>query len=258
MTAELFVIAILLPLVLGAVLGWLGGLLGIGGGILAIPVLVMGFGLPQQLAQGTALVMIVPNVLLGFWRYQQRNRQPLRGIAVIAIVALMSTWPAARLAVLIDPRLLMIGFATFLFGLSVYFLWGAKKPVPAIDAPGRVSDRWLPGVGLLGGTLSGLFSVGAAIVTTPLLVNLFGRTQSVAQGISLAVVIPGAFLSLSVYSHAGMVNWTTGLALAAGGMSTVSSGVSWAHRLPEKVLRRSFAVMLLLTAVTMIAKGGFA
>ena len=66
-------LSLLGPLLLGAVLGGIGGLLGIGGGIIAIPVLAMGFGMEQQLAQGTALVMITPNVLIAFWRYISPN-----------------------------------------------------------------------------------------------------------------------------------------------------------------------------------------
>ena len=57
-----------LYLVLGGVLGTLGGLFGIGGGLIAIPVLGVFFGLDQQIAQGTALVMVVPNVMLALWR----------------------------------------------------------------------------------------------------------------------------------------------------------------------------------------------
>lgn len=63
-----------LNVLLGLALGTLGGLFGIGGGLIAIPVLGVLFGLDQQLAQGTALVMVVPNVLLAIWRYHQRNR----------------------------------------------------------------------------------------------------------------------------------------------------------------------------------------
>ena len=53
---------------LGLALGALGGLFGIGGGLIAIPVLGLWFGLDQQLAQGTALVMAVPNVFLALYR----------------------------------------------------------------------------------------------------------------------------------------------------------------------------------------------
>ena len=58
---------------LGVVLGALGGMLGIGGGLVAIPILGALYGMDQHLAQGTALVMILPNVLTGFWRYHQRT-----------------------------------------------------------------------------------------------------------------------------------------------------------------------------------------
>lgn len=53
---------------LGLVLGWVGGIFGIGGGLLAILALIWFFGMDQQMARGKALIMIAPNVLLGFWR----------------------------------------------------------------------------------------------------------------------------------------------------------------------------------------------
>ena len=68
-------------LFLGAVLGSVGAMMGIGGGLIAIPVLAWVYGMDQQLAQGTALVMIVPNVLIGFLRYRQRNHINLRSTA---------------------------------------------------------------------------------------------------------------------------------------------------------------------------------
>ncbi|PKO33192.1 MAG: hypothetical protein CVU34_14255 [Betaproteobacteria bacterium HGW-Betaproteobacteria-7] len=247
--------ALLMPLLMGAALGWVGGLLGIGGGIIAIPVLTMGFGMSQQLAQGTALVMITPNVLLAFWRYHQRNPLPLKTIGLLGAAALLATWPAARLAVLLDSRVLMICFAVFLVGLSLYFLWGSRRAAPAVDPSKAWNERWLPGVGVISGFFSGLFSVGAGIVAAPILVRCFAKRQAVAQGIALAVVVPGSLVSLSIYGQAGMVNWQSGLLLAVGGMTTVSSGVAWAHRLPERRLRRVFAVMLLITAGLMIRAG---
>src|SRR5712691_2770944 len=57
---------------LGAAVGIAGGLFGVGGGVIVIPLLGMLYGLDQQVAQGTTLVMVAPNVMLGFWRYRQR------------------------------------------------------------------------------------------------------------------------------------------------------------------------------------------
>jgi uncharacterized protein len=63
---------------LGGAAGLLGGLFGVGGGAIAIPLLGLLYQLDQQTAQGTTLVMVVPNVLLGFWRYRQRVGVDLR------------------------------------------------------------------------------------------------------------------------------------------------------------------------------------
>lgn len=76
-------IEIVMFVLLGAAMGTLGGLFGIGGGLVAIPALGVLFGLDQQLAQGTALLMVLPNVLLALWRYNQRNRILLRNALML-------------------------------------------------------------------------------------------------------------------------------------------------------------------------------
>src|SRR5262245_11116018 len=83
---------------LGAACGIAGGLFGVGGGVIAIPLLGMLFALDQQTAQGTVLVMVVPNVLLAFWRYRQRFGVDLRMAATIGLSALAATYPVARFA----------------------------------------------------------------------------------------------------------------------------------------------------------------
>ena len=83
-----------LNLLLGLALGTLGGLFGIGGGLIAIPALGVLFGLDQQLAQGTALVMVVPNVLLALWRYHQRNRIDWRHALLLGLSSFALAWVA--------------------------------------------------------------------------------------------------------------------------------------------------------------------
>ena len=236
---------------LGAVLGGVGGLVGIGGGIIVIPILGLYFGMSQQMAQGTALVMVTPNVVVAVWRYRQRHPMPLKSVALLGLTTLATTWPAARLAVLMDSHVLSACFAVFLIGLSGYILWSNRAAAPSVDPAGAWNDRHLPWLGLLSGCFAGLFSVGAGIVATPILVRYFGKRQAMAQGIALAVVLPGSLLALATYAHAGQVDWTTGALLGIGGIATISYGVALAHRLPERRLRRFFAVMLLGTAALM-------
>jgi uncharacterized membrane protein YfcA len=87
---------------LGGMAGLLGGLFGVGGGFLVIPLLGFFYGMDQQTAQGTALVMVVPNVLWAFSRYQRRFGVDLRMAATIAGSALIAAYPIARLATGLD------------------------------------------------------------------------------------------------------------------------------------------------------------
>lgn len=244
--------AFLLPLLLGALLGGVGGMLGIGGGIIAIPVLTLFFGMSQPLAQGTALVLMMPNVLIGFWRYHQRNPFPLRTAVLIGVASTVTTFPAAHLALAIDPLLLKAGFAVFLIWLAAYTFYRSTAKAMQQAASEPWPERYLPAVGIVGGLFAGLFSVGAGIVAAPILVRGFGKRQAVAQGLALALVVPGAVVALATYSQAQQVDWPVGLPLALGGMCTVSWGVALAHRLPEARLRRLFAGLMLVTAGLMI------
>ena len=60
-------------LAVGGAIGFSGGVVGIGGGLIAIPLLGLVLGYPQQAAQGTALVMVLPAVLLTVRKYHQRS-----------------------------------------------------------------------------------------------------------------------------------------------------------------------------------------
>ena len=124
--------------VLGAALGGVGGLLGIGGGLLAIPVLALWFGIDQSMAQGTALVMIVPNVLLAFYRYRQHHAIPLSRALGLGGIAMLASYPAARLAVGLDHHTLQWVFFGFLLGLCDYLCWVVARPPRAHAPPPRV------------------------------------------------------------------------------------------------------------------------
>jgi uncharacterized protein len=116
------VVDLALYLVLGVALGTVGGLFGIGGGLIAIPVLGVFFGLDQQIAQGTALVMVVPNVMLALWRYHQRNRIQLRHALPLGIMGFCFAWLGSIWAVGLDAGAMRIGFIAFLVALSAYNL----------------------------------------------------------------------------------------------------------------------------------------
>ncbi|TBW09797.1 sulfite exporter TauE/SafE family protein [Azotobacter chroococcum subsp. isscasi] len=241
----------LLDIGLGLVLGCLGGLFGIGGGLIAIPVLGLLFGLDQHLAQGSALVMVVPNVLLALRRYHQHNRIDLRHALVMAGTGFCAAWLGAQVANLLDAENMRLAFGGFLLALA---LWTALR-LFLRSAPGGGLRRpwpWLVPLGAGSGVLGGLFGVGGAVLATPLLTTLFGASQVVAQGLSLALAAPSAAVSLATYALHGRVDWLLGIPLAIGGLLSIGWGVRMAHALPERALGLLFCGFLVFCALLLL------
>lgn len=214
----------LMYIVLGAALGTLGGLFGIGGGLIAIPALGVLFGLDQQLAQGTALVMVVPNVLLALWRYHQRNRIELRHAVPLSLCSFLFAWLGSIWAVGIDAQSMRLYFVGFLVALALWNVARMFLPVRPASNELRYPWPWLGVLGSFAGTMGGLFGVGGAVVATPILTSVFGTTQVVAQGLSLALAAPSTMVTLLTYGLHQSVDWSVGLPLAVGGLLSISWG----------------------------------
>lgn len=248
-----------LPLLLGAGLGLAGGIFGIGGGIIAIPVMTAFFGLDQKLAQGTALVMMVPNLSIALWRYSQRQPLPKRRTALLVLCAVTATTVTARHASSLASSELRRYFGFFLLWLAGHSLWrlyARKSEAEAFRF--SLPESLIPLVGAIGGACQGLISIGGGMIAPPILVTFFRQSQALSQGLGMALVTPSSVIALLTFSSAGHVDWKMGALLALGGATTVSAGVRIAHRLPERRLRTAFSLMLLATAGWMIgSSGGF-
>lgn len=280
---------ILILLAFGAVLGFVGGLLGVGGGMFGILLLAVGFGVDQQHAQGTSLVMVVPNVGIGLWRYWRKKPLDPRLALALALPAFPLTFLAAHLATHLPSAPLRTAFAVFVTIIGGYMVYrGLGKPKDVVgpheelaalsesvaaspEDPStfssegatppreRMADqrsrRWplALAIGAFGGALSGLFGIGGAIFSVPLVSFLFAYPQTVAQGLGLALVAPGTVVGVATYAWAGDVDWNLGVPLALGSMATVPLGVHFAHRLPERLLRLVFASLMFLTAALLLA-----
>lgn len=237
-----------LALAIGATLGFFGGMFGIGGGIIAIPLFVLAFSMDQATAQGTALVLMVPNLLIGWWRYNRRYPVGWRSVLTIAVPATLTTWLLAHFATRLDSQLLGYLFCTFLGLLALQLLWlgrGGRDPVTG--APLHPASLAL--VGVTGGSSMGLLGIGGGLIAIPLLSGWLKQRQTLAQSLAMALAAPSALVALSTYAGAQRVDWSLGLPMAIGGMFTVAAGVAFAHKLPERRMRAVFAWMLLVTAL---------
>ncbi|HSX69758.1 sulfite exporter TauE/SafE family protein [Pseudomonas subflava] len=248
-------IDLLLNLLLGLAMGTVGGLFGIGGGLVAIPALGVLFGLDQQLAQGTALVMVVPNVVLALWRYNQRNRIEPKHALLLSVTGFCCAWLASLYAVELQAERMRMAFVGFLVVLAIYNLARLFMRNAPASAQLRHPWPWLGVVGSAAGALGGMFGVGGAVLAVPVLTNIFGVGQLAAQGLSLALALPSTGVTLLTYAVHDHVDWSMGIPLAVGGLLSISWGVKLAHAMPEKVLRGLFCGFLVICAVLLALRG---
>ena len=242
----------LIALGVGAGAGLLGGFFGISGGSIAIPGMAF-LGHTQQAAQGTSLVMQLPNIAIGAWQYTKRGNLDVRKALVLPVAALPFTYLGAMTATHMPSHELRAAFGGFMLLIGTYTLWNAlKRPRHIAMLP--MKSSYLSVLGALGGFATGLFGLGGAAIAIPSLVLLFGVAQTVAQGMALFLGGPATLMSLVIYALAGNVDWGEGIALAVGGAVLVGYGVVVAHRIPERALKVSFSGFLYTVAVLMVAE----
>ena len=108
-------------------------------------------------------------------------------------------------------------------------------------------------IGLMAGVFGGIFGVGGAIVMIPAMVYFLGVDQHTAQGTSLAVMLPpiGLFAAYNYYK-AGQVNTWYAVIIAISFMIGGYFGSKIALNLPEQLMKKVFAVFLILTAIKLM------
>ncbi len=117
--AALTVAAALVLVVLGFAAGVLAGLLGVGGGIIIVPLLTIAFGVPLVVAKGTSLAVILPTSLVGTLRNRSAGLTALRPAAVVGVAGVLSAAAAAQVSLGLDARLSSLLFAGLLVVVAV-------------------------------------------------------------------------------------------------------------------------------------------
>jgi uncharacterized membrane protein YfcA len=115
---------ILLFILLGVIAGILSGLIGVGGGVIIVPALVLVFGFTQHQAQGTTLALLVPPIgILAAWSYYRQGNVNVAAAILIAIGFLAGSVFGARMAGALSDVMLkkIFGISLFLIAIRMIF-----------------------------------------------------------------------------------------------------------------------------------------
>lgn len=269
---------LIISILIGAAGGLLGGLFGIGGGIIIIPLLTMAQGSNPHLYQAASLVAAIA-VSLGSIPRHIRARAirwhfAWKTIPISLVAVAIGVWISNSIT---DPQLLERIFAAFLLYVAAAELLQRMRANKEEGPPGKSTvtplehTGWKPAaiVGSLMGSLAGMLGVGGGVIAVPLMrvVNGFSLRVTIATSafLVLPTVVAGALMKYStlslVHSPAGdPLTMTQALwlaaALAPGAFFGAMFGASLVHRLPQKQLAVAFAILCVLLSIRMAGIGG--
>lgn len=239
--------------VLGLLIGVLLGLLGAGGSILTVPVLVHLADQPLSAAVPTSLLVVGVSAAAGVVPRVRAGQVQWRIAAVFGAAGIPAAFGGTAVNRLLEPRLVMAGFALVMVAAAVRMLREAPEVGGDCALPGG-GVNWrgcLPkavGSGAVVGFLTGLFGVGGGFLIVPALVFLLGLSMTVAVGTSLVVIAVNSAAGFA--AHAGGADLDYALAAVFTAAAIVGSLIAGriASRLAADTLRRWFAYLVLAVA----------
>jgi uncharacterized membrane protein YfcA len=272
--------AVLAALGVGIVAGLLSGLIGIGGGVLIVPVLYFFYahpavfgnpvsaGIATVVAHATSLFAIVPTSIRGALAFHRSQLVVWRAVWPIGLASTLGAVAAAGVAERLPPEMLRVGFGALLV-FSGYRL--LRKREHAAEVPHgtdhlRLSLPVTLGVGIAVGTFSALLGVGGGIVAIPLLMNVVGIDVRRVAGTSMGIIALTSVAGVLAYVlnglgeagrpplSVGYVDVAAGTAIFLGALLSVSWGAKLNQRLKPRGLTLLFGAFFVLMGLRLVVE----
>jgi uncharacterized protein len=236
------------------------GVLGIGGGLLMVPALMV-FGVPILPATATSLVGVLLSAISGTFQNWRTGELQIKLSLVLALGGI----PMAQVGAVLGDRLpaSILAFSFAALQLVAIYLMGLQHQVEeqkpdnseALTVNLRTNLWKILGIGLIAGFLSGLFGVGGGLVMVPL--QMLFLSMSIKQAVrnSLGAIVLIAASGLTQHADNGNVLWIPGICLGVGGIVGAQLGTRILPKLSPRVVNLLFRLLLLGIAGYTIVQG---
>ncbi len=241
----------------GVLVGFVLGLVGGGGSILAVPLMIYLVGVASpHIAIGTSALAVAANALSGLASHARSRNINWRCGGIFAAAGVAGALTGSTLGKAVDGQKLLALFALLMLVVA-FFMWRGRGNA-GVD--GVVCNREnLPRVmtfGLGTGVLSGFFGIGGGFLIVPALVASTAMPVGRAIGTSLMAVAAFGLTTALNYAGSGMLDWGLALAFIAGGIIGTVAGTAASSRLATRagLLSSVFAGLIVIVALYMLAK----
>lgn len=242
----------------GATAGVVSGTLGVGGGIILVPFLVITAHWQQKRAQATALVLVAMAALAGVMTYAYAGWVAFAPAGIITVGGLVGALGGSAVVKRVHNHWLQVAFGILLALVAVRLLWPTGEAPENLDNVPPLTVSLIAiylASGLAMGFLSALFGIGGGILLVPILVTILDYDQRLAAGTSLAVMVPIALVGALRLTRPGFTDWRIGARLGIGGVIGGLVGARLGLVLPTEILTVAFALLLVVVSVRMVITG---
>lgn len=247
---------VILLLVLGFFAGAYGALVGLGGGVILVPVLSIWLGVPIKTAVGISLVCVIATSTGAAAVYVQRHLTDLRLGMVLELATVLGAITGAAAAAYLPDRLIKALFAAFLAYAALMML----RQKPAADSAAAAPDyqvRNYPlglGVSYVAGGVSGILGIGGGPIKVPMMYLLMGVPIKVAAATSNFMIGVTAAASAFLYYGRGDIIVPVAAPLATGVFAGALVGSRLSARLRSRWIRWLLMPMLFYLALLMVGE----
>jgi len=235
---------ILGALIAGIFIGSVLGFVGAGGAMLAVPILIYGFGFEPSVASTAALAVVGSAALSGASAKIKKKEIYYRDAFVIWAIGLTTNLGFSNLVDNLPEDFIAIGFSCVIIFAGLSMLGS-----PLTTMTKRMSWPVLIAISLLIGSITGLFGIGGGFLVIPVLVLGFGAPQSIAAGTALLVIAINSMTAL-IGRHAliGDVSWELPLAMGISAVAVAQIASRIKLPIADSQLRKVFAYFLFTVA----------
>lgn len=245
----------------GVLVGFVLGLVGGGGSILAVPLMVYLVGVPSpHVAIGTSAFAVAVNAATGLASHAQAGTVKWRCAAMFAAAGVAGALVGSSAGKAFDGERLLFLFAIVMVVVGILMLRGRGKSGNPDAGCDRKNARKVLGYGLGTGAFSGFFGIGGGFLIVPGLVASTGMPMINAIGSSLVAVTAFGLTTSLNYALSGLVDWLLAAAFIGGGVLGGVAGARLAKRLSgaHGRLTTIFAILIFVVAAYMLWKSAAA
>jgi uncharacterized membrane protein YfcA len=257
----------------GAATGFVGALLGLGGGVFLVPLLTLGFGIPIRAAIAASLVSVIATASASSTINLERGLVNLRLGMLLEVATTLGGLSGSIAAALLTTRQLFLIFGSTLavMGVVMALRSGRRNVIAdlAVD-PGKLGGQVQEGertfvyrvkrlplaitASLIAGSISGLLGVGGGIIKVPVLNAFCGIPIRVAAATSAFMIGATAAASSFIYYGRGDMRLPLVAAVAVGALPGSLLGARLTHQVQTRWLKIAMTIVLLFVAGQMVAE----